>query len=1182
MKSGSTRATGQNRKYRALKLLLPLLAFALLLGFGPQAEVSYAQPEGSADPVAEQPQPSDPGVANSNPTGNEEQAAPENGTNPAQGANPAPQPGPAKEPGTPAKDPADTFDLTKFLTDDATLSYGGTELKKDKDGNYIVHPDTPYQLKLGFAEQPDGEDDEWQIPSGTELVYELPTTLQAFPIEKPLQFTIVAQGVSVEDNTFWVTKDNKIHITLSNNKKLTESPQAKFFVTLDVKFAKDASRIDLNDGIHMDVLISNDPDLSITKSARHDFAAGKVFYTLTVTSIDTNENVVVSDQIQGNDTALHLDKDPKAFKIKSTNKKAPKPGEPQFGDNGFTVTIPNMTHGEKVTIEYSASVDYSKIDPDKAGTKAQTENKANVVSDQIPAPKETTNDLEHKLKIGTITKGAGSPKETAPKSGIYDQPWTLNVNKYSKLKVAGNKVKDSIPEEFQKMMKYSGDGITLVVNKGKKDTEGNSIEKTREIKWADVGITDLDTQFEWSYVLPGTDTDPENSSYEITYTTQVDVTKQIVPTSVKNGASSRTPSNPNGPEEVVAPTVGLTPPHIFNVEKKAFSADPEKVTWEVAVNVVPQGYDSLVLTDTLPAAKSGDKSFQDKFIPEDPEHPEKDIKVEGLLPGEGWTFAKDEKNPESGFTIKFFKNKEQQVEGLLENTKLDEQQKPIERTVKLTFTTTNDGEWVKAYRAGDDSLYRHVNRVKATANKIDRTASAAATPDPEGIHKTFNGIKFKEIGGVDYPVFNYRLRLEGLDKYEKDAFQITDKFDAKLLKLADDPAPNVSGEKNLKITQQDGVINFEMQTDKLPKDSEGKKQSVYYLYYSLIPVNREALYTINKNPEGLKVSNTATWGPVTTKAVDADYVYGPLTKELTDKPTRSNNYEATFKVTINPGGLDIAHGAPTANFKDQMTNLRLQPETLEMTPKDFDYHPVYKDGVLTMEVPNKQKVVVTYKAKVIGKDLVNYGNEVKVGKQQSKVEGSVAVRMAGGGSAPNPGITIHKHDSRDLTTQLEGAEFELYEKKDGEFQPVMGKLTPEQAEKEPLRFTTDQNGEVTIRGDKENLKWALSVSNEKHQYEYQLKEVKSPKGYKLLEEPLTFTIWEDPADENQQYDGAYIYVANEPEPGTDIPGKPGKSGNPDDVHKQLRKTGAQVSVALGVMLVCLAGGYLILRRREQR
>lgn len=1177
MKTGSTRAMGQNRKYRALKLLLPLLAFALLLGFGPQAGVSYAEPSGDTGTPTFSAPTTDP---SDNP------ALPESAGTPASSpgdsttpANPKPQRGPAKEPGTPAKDPANTVDLTKFLTDDPTLSYGGTELKKDEEGKYIVHPDTPYQLKLGFAEKPG---DEWQIPSDTELVYELPATLQAFPIKKPIDFSIVAQGETIGGNTYWVTKDNKIHVKLADHEKLTESQQAQFYVTLDVKFAKDATRIDLNDGIHMDVLISNDPDLSITKSARHDFSAGKVFYTLTVTSIDTNENVVVSDQIQGDDTALHLDADPKAFKIKSTNKKAPKPGQLKIENNGFTLNIPKMTHGEKVTIEYSASVDYSKINPDEAGTAAQTENKANVLSDQIPAPKETTNNLEHKLKIGTITKNAGSAKETATKSGIYQQSWTLDVNKYSKLNVAGNTVKDSIPEEFREMMKYSGDGIKIVVNKGKQDTEGNSIEKTRSVEWKDLGVTDLTKIYEWSYVLPGTETDPENSSYEITYTTEVDVTKQIVPTSVKNGASSTTPQNPNGPEEVVAPTIGLTPPHVFNVQKKALSANPDEVTWEVAVNVVPQGYGSLVLTDTLPAAKSADKAFQDTL------KKGTKVTVEGLIGDEDYTFEPDLENPDKGFTIEFFKDKQHTEKGLLENTELDDQRKPIGRTVKLTFTTTNDQEWVKAYRDGDESLYRHVNRVKATANgNKDRTASAAATPDPEGIHKTFNDVTYKEIGGVDYPVFNYRLRLEGLDQYKGDAFKITDQFDAQQLKLVEDPAPNVSGEKNLKIAQQDGKITFEMQTADLPKES-GKARSVYYLDYSLIPVSREALDAINKNPKGLKVSNTATWGPVTTKAVDAEYLYGPLTKELTDKPTSSNNYEATFKVTINPGALDIAHGAPTANFKDQMTNLRMQPETLEMTPTDFDYHPVYKDGVLTMEVPNKQKVVVTYKAKVIGKDLVNYGNEVEVGKEQSKVEGSVAVRMAAGGSAPNPGITIHKHDSRDLTTQLEGAEFELYQIIDGEPQPVVGKLSADQEEAEPLRFITDKNGEVTIKGDQGKLGWSLLVSNQKDQYEYQLKEVKSPEGYQLLEEPLSFTIWENPADETQQYDGAYLYVANEPKPGTDIPdnsdkhGQPDQSGKSGNVQQKLENTGAQVSVALGAMLVCLAGGYLILRRREQR
>lgn len=736
--------------------------------------------------------------------------------------------------------------------------------------------------------------------------------------------------------------------------------------------------------------------------------------------------------------------------------------------------------------------------------------------------------------------------------------------------MAGNTVKDSIPDNYHTMMKYSGDGIKVVVNKDKKDEQGKPIQEIRDIKWGELATHG---DHEWSYILPKND--PEKSSYEITYTTEVDVSQKIVPTAVKNEASNKKEDTPEGQEEkVTAPTNGLNPPHIFNVQKKALSADKDKVTWGVAVNVVPQGYKSLKLTDTLPTAKSGDKSFQDTL------NKDTEIKVKGLIGDEDYTFEPDAENPERGFTIEFFKNKKHTEKGLLENNKVDDQGNPMERQVTVEFTTTNDQKWVNAYRAGDESLYRHINRVKATANGIDRTASASATPDPEGIHKTFNAITYQEIGGVDYPVFNYRLRLEGLDQYKGESFKITDNFDAKQLKLADHPNPNIDGKEQLTINKKEnGEITFEMQTDKLPKDSDGKIKSVYYLYYSLIPVNREALDAINKNPEGLKVSNTATWGPVNTKAVDADYKYGPLTKELTEKPTLANNYVASFKVTINPGGLDIANGAPTANFKDQMTNLRLQPETLKMTPKDFDYHPVYKDGMLTMEVPNKQKVVVTYKAKVIGKDLVNYGNEVKVGKERSAVNASVAVRVDAIGSAPNPAITIHKHDARDLTTQLEGAEFELYEKKDGKFQPLMGKLNPNQAEKKPLRFTTDENGEVTIKGDEGKLGWTLLVSDDndpKQQYEYQLKEVKSPKGYKLLEEPLNFTIRKNPADDTQQYAGAYIYVANEPEPGTDIPGKPG------DLHKKLGKTGAQVSVALGAMLVCLAGGYLILRRREQR
>lgn len=1178
MKTGSTRAMGQKRKYRALKLLLPLLAFALLLGFGPQAGVSYAQPgeDGTSAPAQTTSGPADPASPDSNgaPSSLPQENAPASG-----------QQAPAQPSGEPAQEPQEPTGENcslKNCLNSKKLFYGGQEVKKDDKGSYVAHPDTPYQLQLGFKEKPDSVPRaQGQIPLGKELTYDLPKGLEAVATKGVKKFSInLGAGKFVEGNEYWV-KDNQIHVKLQKNEDLEGSAQMEFYVTLDVKIAKDASKIDLNDTIHMNVVISNDPDLSITKSARHDFAAGKVFYTLTVTSIDTNENVLISDQINGKESVLTLDPEPKNIKVKSNKQKNLKPKDVKIETNGFHLIIPKMTHGEQVTVEYAASVDYSKIDPEVGGSVEQTKNDAKVVSDQIPAEKETTNDLASQLKIGTITKNAGAAKETPAKSGIYEQSWTLDVNKYSKLNVAGNTVKDSIPDKYKTMMKYSGKGITIVANKGKKvkkDGQEKSIEKTYTVEWKDLATHN---DHEWSYILPKDD--PEKSSYEITYTTEVNVSQQIVPTAVENGASSKKEKTPEGQEEkVTVPTNGLNPPHIFNVQKKAFKADKDEVTWEVAVNVVPQGYKSLKLTDTLPAAKSGDKSFQDKFIPKDPEHPEKDITVENLLEGESWTFAKDPENPDSGFSITFYQDEAKKITGLKPNPNKGQDGKPMDRQVTVKFTTKNDEEWVKAYRAGDDSLYRHVNRVKATANGIDRTASADAAPTLENINKTFSEITYKEIGGVDYPLFHYRLRLEGLGKCKEgspnsedlmckaETFKIFDQFDAEKLKLATDPKPTVSGSDKLQVTEKNGNISFIIKKTDLPD------QEVHYLDYWLIPSSRANLDAINKDPKGLKVSNTATWGPVTTKAVDADYLYAPLTKQLTDKPTLSNNYVASFTVTINPGGLDIANGAPTANFKDQMTNLRLQPETLKMTPADYDYRPVYKDGVLTMQVPNEQKVVVTYKAKVIGKDLVNYGNEVEVGKERSAVNASVAVRLDAIGSAPNPAITIHKHDSRDLTTQLEGAEFELYRVKDGKAEPLMGKLTPDQAEKKPLRFTTDENGEVTIRGDEKKLGWTLLVSDEKDQYEYQLKEVKSPKGYKLLEEPLTFTIWKNPADETQQYDGAYIYVANEPEPGIDIPGKHG------DVHKQLGKTGAQVSVALGAMLACLAGGYLILRRREQR
>ena len=1148
------------RKNWLFQILPALLAVLLLLGLGTQAAISYADELTPAtSPEENQPAGAGDDVAGENGKANTPENTPGGAAEPGTG-----EPGNG-EPGSGNPQPLDNTQLINFLTDEVRISYGGQELTAGEDGKFTVHSDTPYQLRLKFREKPGVPGG--QIPSGKDLTYKLPAGLQAFPHQKG-KFTIQTSEGVVENNTYEI-KDNVLHIQLAKDDALEASQQAEFFATFDVKFTPPVDIVPLGAGINLQVRISDDPDISITKTARHDFSAGKVFYTIKVKSIDTNENIEITDQIMGGqNSALKLDTNPKNLQVKSTNKHAPKPGKPEYANNGFKLVIPKMVHKEEVTITYFATVDYSKIDPAEGGTLEQTTNKVKISTDQLPDPKETENNLKNQLKIGTITKKAQGAKETAAASGIYEQSWVIRVNEYHKLKLTGYTISDIVPEEIRDIVKYSGEGIK-VVNTTKPDAEGKSTKTEKLIPWAELAKA---TDSEWSYKLPADD--PEYSSYEITYTTRVDVSKKIASTTVQNKASSDDGNPQTPPEEVTASSNPLRPPHLFNVEKKMLTQSKDKVSWQVVVNVVPQGYDSLVLEDVLPALTLGDKRFQDT-LPENAQ-----IEVKGLIGEESYAFARNAEHPERGFSLTFYKDKAKQHPGL--NPLLDGNGKPLldkdgkkaERKVEITFTTDNDQAWIAAYRAGESSLYRHTNQVKATANGVVRNASAVATPDLEGLRKSFTGVTKKEIDGVDYPVFNYRLQLEGLDKYEGDTFQVIDKFGADKLKLAKNPQPNISGAAKVKVTEKAGEIRFEVAKKDLPRYSDGEMHSTYYLNYALIPKDRAALDAINKNKDGLQVKNKALWGPVNTQETTGEYAYKPLTKEITEKPSGSNGYTATFQVTVNPGGLDIANGANSLDFQDEMTNLRLQPESLQMTPADYQYRPVYQGGVLRMQIPNKQKVVITYKAKVIGEKVVNYSNKVTVGSEEAHTSGTVALRLSFGGYAPNPGITLHKHDTRDLRTKLSGAEFALYQIKDGKAEPVVGKLTPDQKEAAPLVFTTGKDGEVKIKGDDGKLGWTFLTSDDKHEYIYELREVKAPQGYRLLEKPLTFSFYALPKDDTQQYDGAVLYIPNTPQPNTPPPG-----GDPK--RPGLPQTGTSLAgVFAALCAITGTGSYLLYRRKR--
>lgn len=1175
------------------KMFAALMGVLLLLGVTMQGGSSYAQEEGSqSSPTATEPgTPASSGAQtpsggsssgseqqSSTATGSEQQTSTATGS----GTPTTTESGTAQSTVTGSAtneqsqtNTAGAFDLSRFLVGPLTLKYAGQQVTPDADGKVTVHPDTPYQIDLRFKEKPD---DDGQIPSGKELMFELPEGIQSYPDQKG-NLDIETDGGTVSNST-WEIRDNVLYLNLSEDSRLTASRQAEFFVTIDVEFYPGVSEeVAFAGGVVLKVTVSKDPELAISKSAVHDFGAGKVRYTVTVNSINTNKNVVVTDTIDGPDSVLKLDTDPKTFNVKSSKKDAPKYKAEDLAKDGklvideqgnaFTLTIPQMTHGERIEVTYSASVDYSKIDPTQGGAIEQTSNSAKVNSDQILKPKEAKNNMANKLKIGTLTKRAGSAKQVEGEPGVYEQPWTINVNQYNKLDVAGFKIGDEIPEAHQEYMKYSGEGIKIVVNKGRVDDTGASMEKEVKLNWADLEI-DTDTATKWEYTLPTND--PEKSSYEITYTTRVDVNSKIVPSSVSNTVTADD-GDPATPEDSVTAGSGtMEPEHMFKVQKNVVSESVDEVTWQIVVDVVPQGYKSLVVEDTLPAAKT----FQDKL------KDDSEIKVEGLFPGEDYTLEKDQNK---SFKLTFYQDAATRKEGLKANLdangnlKVDAQGKKLGRQVKITFTTTNDKEWVKGYRAGDYSLYRHVNSVKATANNdVVRDARVFATPDKEGLNKRFIGKSVKEIDGVDWPVFNFRISLEGINKIAEDTIIVTDEFRSSNLKLADDPKPNISGVDVSEVKEESGKITFKMKKENLPKLSSGEFYSSYYLEYSLIPTSKAELDKINLDPNGLKLSNKAEWGPVVTKPVETEYNYEPLTKNVTEAPTLSNGYKATFEVTVNPSGVRLPNAGDTIQLTDDMTNLRLLPETLKMTPAEYDYQPMLKDGVLTMTVPNEQKVVITYQARVLGENVVNYSNKVSLAGNESSVSGSVAVRLSTGGQAPNPGITLQKHDSRSLSSELAGAEFQLYRIKNDVAEPMIGKLTEEQAEPGPLVFTTDEHGRVTIKGNEDKLGWALLLSDSTDTYEYELRETKAPAGYKPLTEPIRFTIKQMVTENNEFFDGEVVHVANDPvDPEDPVPSTP---GDPNDPSKskgkkhRLPRTGGEIGVA-GIAGLALLGAAVI-------
>ena len=259
-----------------------------------------------------------------------------------------------------------SVDLADFLT------AANIHAPQDENGAYLVMPDVSYQFALTFAERY-GNDGTLQFPNDdSDMTYTFPEGLNvADGLEGTFTIAVKdgANTYRITDNTYRVdgrvltVNFNSVHEYFS---KLTAITNAQFTLSFEGTISQDADKLVFAVGIEKAIVIDDSNSVTVLKSSKVDFNAKEITYTVTVQSYGKSENVCVKDimtsTIDGLITALS------DFSIKfSVSDHQVSTITPAMGDGYFTYNIPQMSHGEVITISYKAAFDPTKLSSDGNG-----------------------------------------------------------------------------------------------------------------------------------------------------------------------------------------------------------------------------------------------------------------------------------------------------------------------------------------------------------------------------------------------------------------------------------------------------------------------------------------------------------------------------------------------------------------------------------------------------------------------------------------------------------------------------------------------------------------------------------------------------------------------------------------------------------------------------------------------
>ena len=999
----------------------------------------------------------------------------------------------------------------------------------NSEGQYVVKPGKDYIVKLIFAESPEKQFND-EI-----LTYKLPIGVLIDEIQNyTFNTTVTKDGVDyvISGNTYSVASDGTLTINWNkqdpNYGKLLDSNNMQITVLVRSQFDSSVTSLNFGNNTTVDFSVDTTANVTVNKTGNYDPYTKKVYYTLEITSTGVNNNVSVEDVLSG--TALNLDQD--SISVTLQNGQPRTYTEISKNQNGFKLDLGTMSDGEKVRVNYSASVDFDVLSSgDGEVTFDKTNNTVKTYKDNTETDS-SSKDFTNSIDYSPVTKAAAIPSIdiTEGDKTYREIEWTIHVNDPRNVSLAGKTIKDN--NLSPDVMKYAGEGIQILVTKEDGTTEN------RTVSWNDLNKSDNG----WTYSVPDTD---GKASYLITYKTRVETTDMLLDTKITNKVE--TPYD----EETVTNTVKPLPENKLTINKSGKVIENNQSEWKIEVNVPAKGYTSLEVTDLFPLGLQDVTNgyyFLDTYVTGS-------LTVTGLESDEGYTIESitrdintrhddntvSSENKEIGKKLVFHYQKDgNQQNGL----KATENARTITIKLKTDHSAWKDGtlpEWL--YQNYINTAEAAVGEIKAEdfehLNLKDRVFTKTLSPYVE---------TYTDEQGNNLPVYHFQIVLSGLSG---DTLVLEDKFNTSVWEYykkpldwddhnsfihgADDNNNTWERETAIEVTPQpiDGGILF---NTPLPKNGNGNNYAYYAIDYYVRVKSQDALndlYDLTAQEGGEHIeTNTAKYDNATATA-DVTYEYDRVDKEIIKEAVAKNgdvpaDLVATYRIVVNEKKARL-NGGQIIKLTDTLTNLSMDYSSIhfETDPEIWASQMIYdmSGQTLTVDIPDETKVIITYSAKVVPDGTsTTYKNKVTFDSMSEERVNTVDISAEAEAHGDEKSLRLFKYESGNMGHGLGGAVFKLYEakveNKGTDYIPDLNEFQPvKNSSEQDVTFTTGSDGYVTIEGSQSNDGWSIWTNAYRRYY---LEEVTPPMGYQLDTTKYFFEI--SPTNTSSFTNGRYIYV----------------------------------------------------------